>query len=425
MCGNKSLGILGAALIVTLTVILVLVPGTWAASTYKVLHSFTGKDGAFPFAGLVSDTAGNLYGTTFGWSSPCGTAFKLAQRGHGTWTRTVLHYFTNGTGDKNGCNPYAGMTLDAAGNLYGTTISGGDYDEGTVFELSPVAHGNWTEKVLHSFSGKGNDGSVPYAGLIFDAAGNLYGTTSAAGGVYRAGTVFELLPRANGKWTEKVLHVFGRGKDGAAPQAALALDAAGNLYGTTSSGGANIDYGTVFELAPSTDGGWKESVLYSFCSLKNCSDGSGPYAGLIFDAAGNLYGTTIEGGASNSGTVFELKPGGGGSWTESVLYSFCTPSNCTDGAVPRAGLIFDTAGNLYGTTTEGGHLNCGTFGSGCGTVFELVPSGGQWTETVLHAFFEATGEMPFSGVILDAAGNLYGTTYSDVGGYGTVFEVTP
>ncbi|MFI5115931.1 MAG: choice-of-anchor tandem repeat GloVer-containing protein, partial [Terriglobales bacterium] len=260
----------------------------------------------------------------------------------------VLYTFQGGTGD--GAFPQAGLIFDTAGNLYGTTSLGGAYGFGTVFELTPTAGGTWTEKVLYSFKNDGTDGSNPKAGVIFDAAGNLYGTTSLGGaGVCQGagcGTVFELTPAAGGTWTEKVLHSFGGATDGVIPEAGLIFDAAGNLYGTTGYGGP-YNWGTVFELTPAAGGTWTENVLYSF---QGGADGAGPAAGLVFDAAGNLYGTTEVGGAgvcqgNGCGTVFELTPAAGGTWTENVLYRF---QSGADGANPYDALIFDAAGNLYG-----------------------------------------------------------------------------
>src|ERR1035441_9689320 len=249
-----------------------------------------------------------------------------------TWATAqekVLYSFYGGT-DGNG--PEAGLIFDAAGNLYGTTGAGGTANTGTAFELTPTAGGGWTEKVLYSFGAYGTDGVVPYAGLIFDAAGNLYGTTYAGGTYYQYGTVFELTPAAGGGWTEKVLHNFvANGTDGYYPWAGLAFDRFGNLYGTTSTGGT-YEGGIVFELTPAGSGGWTETVLHRF---GNAMDGSGPLAGLIFDAAGNLYGTT-SGGGTYDGTVFELTPAGGGSWTEKVLWSF---GSGTDGFAPQVGLV--------------------------------------------------------------------------------------
>src|ERR1022692_3318787 len=243
----------------------------------------------------------------------------------------VLHNFNNDGTD--GTLPYGGLIFDAAGNLYGTTSVGGTSNTGTVFELTPAADGTWTEKVLHSFSG-GTDGIHPYAGLIFDAAGNLYGTTEL-GGAYGYGTVFEVTPAAGGTWTEKVLHSFyNDGTDGLEPYAGLILDAAGNLYGTTQDGGTAFT-GKVFQLTTAAGGTWTEKVVHTFGSS---TDGIDPVAGLIFDGAGNLYGTTSRGGTYNLGTAFELTPAGGGTWTERVTHSF---GNGTDGANPQAGLIFD------------------------------------------------------------------------------------
>src|ERR1019366_6074253 len=273
----------------------------------------------------------------------------------------VLHSFANDRVVGN--NPYSSLIFDAAGNLYGTTFGGGTSGYGTVFELRPGAGGTWTEKVVYSFANNGTDGHEPYAGLIFDAAGNLYGTTWA-GGPSDLGTVFELTPAGGGTWTEKVLHSFiNDGTDGNEPYAGLIFDAAGNLYGTTQDGGTAFT-GTVFQLTPAAGGTWTEKVVYSFAN--NGTDGTVPKAGVIFDAAGNLYGTTSQGGPSNAGTVFELTPAGGGTWTEKVLHTF---GSSTDGIDPVAGLIFDGAGNLYGTTSRGGTYNRGT-------AFELTPAGG-------------------------------------------------
>jgi len=273
-----------------------------------------------------------------------------------------------------GANPKASLIWDAAGNLYGTTANGGVYRAGTVFEMTPRAEGGWTEKVLHNFGSNGDghsgvDGRYPQVSLIWDAAGNLYGTTQWGGThddngtCYQlgCGTVFELTPRQGAGWTEKVLHNFGSGMDGVHPWASLIWDAAGNLYGTTSEGGTHGPHGpgTVFELSPQSGGGWTEKVVHNF----DGDDGGDPFAGLIFDAAGNLYGTTEAGGDYYAGTVFELTPNGSGGWTEKVLHNF---GSGMDGADPNASLIWDAAGNLYGTTTQGGT-------HGGGTVYEITP----------------------------------------------------
>ena len=387
----------------------------------KVLHSFNpgGTDGVDPEVVLIFDAVGNLYSTTYyGGTYGYGTVFELTPAAGGTWTEKVLHNFNDDGTD--GYQPVASLIFDAAGNLYGTTEAGGTYSAGTVFELTPAAGGTWTEKVLHNFNSDGTDGFFPSAGLVLDAAGNLYGTT-LGGGTSNRGTVFELTPAAGGGWTEQVLHNFNLdGTDGYYPLAGLIFDAAGDLYGTTSSGGA-YGYGTVFELTPAAGGTWTEKVLHSFNN--EGTDGVNPQAGLILDAAGSLYGTTVQGGTGSScpngcGTIFELTPAAGGTWTEKVLHNF----DGTDGYQPYADLIFDAAGNLYGTTEAGGTYSAGT-------VFELTPAaGGTWTEQVLHNFKDdgTDGIEPHAGLIFDASGNLYGTTFGGGAyGQGTVFEITP
>jgi uncharacterized repeat protein (TIGR03803 family) len=322
----------------------------------------------------------------------------------------VLHDFNNDGTD--GTYPVAGLIFDGTGNLYGTTAFGGTYDLGTVFELTPAVGGGWAEKVLHSFGGSGSDGIEPQSSLLIDGAGNLYGT--CGGGTYHKGMVFELTPSAGGNWTENVLHEF-TGTDGAGPLASLIFDAAGNLYSTTAAGGT-YNKGTVFELTPAAGGIWTEQVLYSF---GNGTDGVNPYAGLIFDAVGNLYGTTYLGGTYNQGTVFELTPAAGGGWAEQVLHNFNFDSS--DGRGPDSGLVL-YAGNLYGTTGSGGVYN-----NPGGTAFELMPAaGGGWIEQVLHSFGSGTdGSTPVGGLIFDSVGNLYGmTTYGGTYNLGTVFEFT-
>jgi uncharacterized repeat protein (TIGR03803 family) len=404
--GLRALAIFAVSLLVT---------SSWAATNWneKVLYNFgNGADGKYPASGLIRDAAGNLYGTTVGGPHPpSGTVFELSPTQGGGWTETVLYTFG---GLPDGAEPWAGLIFDAAGNLYGTTSQGGNYLYGTVFELMPNGSGGWTETVLHSF-GSGTDGYQPLNGsLMFDAAGNLYGTTQE-GGTAGGGTVFELTPNGSGGWTETVLHSFGSGTDGRFPLAGLIFDAAGDLYGTTELGG-NSNAGTVFELTPNGGGGWTETVLHRF---GNGTDGAEPWAGLIFDARGNLYGTTFQGGNYLGGTVFELTPNGSGGWAETVLHSF---GKGTDGYQPTYGsLIFDAAGNLYGTTQLGGSSNSGT-------VFELTPDGsGGWAETLLDSFDATDGQrFPWAGLIFDAAGNLYGTTYGGgTYGHGTVFELTP
>ena len=360
---------------------LVWMPGGGSAladPTYTVLHNFTVTDGAYPYAGLIADSQGNLYGTTsYGGASDVGVVFKLAPDG----AYTILHSFTDGG------SPYAGLIADSQGNLYGTTIYGGVSGYGVVFKLAP--DGAYT--VLHNFTV--TDGVYPYAGLIADSQGNLYGTT-VYGGVPFYGVVFKLAP--DGAYT--VLHNFTGGTEGGYPTASLLADSQGNLYGTTGGGGS--DYGVVFKLAP--DGAY--TVLHNF----TVTDGGGPTATLIADSQGNLYGTAGYGGASGYGVVFKLAPDG----AYTVLHNF---TGGTDGGYPPAGLIADSQGNLYGTTGYGG-------ASDAGVVFKLAPDGAY---TVLHTFTVTDGVYPPASLIADSQGNLYGTTsYGGVSGYGVVFKLT-
>jgi uncharacterized repeat protein (TIGR03803 family) len=308
--------------------------------------------------------------------------------------------------------------------------------------LVAPAHGA-VEQVLYSFCQQNgcSDGSDPqYASLIFDTAGNLYGTT-LTGGAYGFGTVFELTPEAGGTWTETVLYNFcslSNCADGGGPFGGVVFDKSGNLYGTTEGGGTGAycspfpnDCGAIFELTPGPSGQWSEHVLYSFCSLAMCADGSQPVAGLTIDSGGNLYGTTGGGGKGNCkessvcccGTVFELVPGANGSWRHEILHSF--GQNAAGGEDPSAGLTLGPHGSLYGTTLYGGILGCGG-GSGCGVVFELTATNGKWTEKTLHAFGGTDGGWPYDSPVLDANGNLYGTNSSGGPGasVGVVFKLT-
>jgi uncharacterized repeat protein (TIGR03803 family) len=411
-----------SGILVVFAVALILPTQTVAASKYKVLHRFHGKDGHAPEATLIFDVAGNLYGTTMQGggstqcSTGCGTVFKLTPNSDGSWTESVLYRFSGGA-DGNG--PIGGLIFDAAGDLYGTTLFGGASGSGTVFKMKPNADGSWTESVLHTFTGA--DGANPWASLVFDMAGNLYSTT-ASGGAFGNGVVFMLAPNSDGTWTETVLHSFA-GADGSFPVSPLIFDTAGNLYGTTFQGGSftrcGRGCGIVFKLTPNSDGSWTESVLHSFTS----GAGKRPFAGVIFDAAGNLYGTATTGQKLGNGAVFKLTPNSDGSWTESVLHNF---TGGGDGSYPYAGLTPDAAGNLYGATAGGGgaYTQCSI---GCGTVFKLTPnSDGSWTESVLHAFQAKPAANPYAGVVLDKAGHLYGTTISCGSTCpGAVFEVTP
>ncbi|HWY59159.1 MAG TPA: choice-of-anchor tandem repeat GloVer-containing protein [Terriglobales bacterium] len=400
-----------------------------AAGTYKILYSFGPRNshgcyGESPYAGLTIDTLGNLYGVTSSSSSYCapgGTAFKLSPTSSGGWKERTLHLFGS---QKDGSTPVGSMVLDPAGNLYGTTAGG----FGTVFEL--ILKNKWNESILHNFTGN-NDGDSPVSSLAWDSKGNLYGTT-LSGGINNCdqvsqggcGTVFELTQGSDGSWNEKVLYEFTGGKDGSNPRSGVVLDSVGNIYGTAGFGGSdicgypNIGCGTAFELEPNPDGSWKFKVLHEF-SLKG-DGGAGPWGTLTMDNTGNLFGTAAGGGHYGPGVVFEFEHTATG-WKERVLHAF-TGGN--DGANPFfEKLVFDSAGNIYGTTEAGG-----THGNG--VAFELTTrTGGGWPERVLHNFGKSRssdGANPYAGVVLDAAGHLYGTTLNGGRfGYGTVFEIVP
>jgi uncharacterized repeat protein (TIGR03803 family) len=402
------------------------------AQTFKVLHRFHGapNDGAFPWTQLDRDTNGNLYGTTeqggngngvcVSHFNGCGTVFRLSKSGK----LTLLHSFN----DTDGADPVVGVLRDKEGNLYGTTALGGDtscyeYGCGTVFKLDKAGK----ETVLYAFRGT-PDGWFPEALLVADEAGNLYGT-AYLGGSYGYGEAFRL----DKSGIETILHSFAGppdgGGDGAYSYEGVLRDGAGNLYSVTDQGGGGD--GTVYEL----DATGKETLLYSF---GGSPDGNRPSSVLIADAAGNLYGTTEYGGnggctlGQGCGVVFKLTLGGGGDWTESILYTFCSLSNCADGQAPMVGpLLIDPAGNLYGTTVYGG-ASSGCDGQGCGVVFKLDTAG---KETVLHSFTGgADGGSPTAGLIMDRSGILYGTALSggDLScpagtgqGCGVAFKITP
>jgi uncharacterized repeat protein (TIGR03803 family) len=420
----------GLRSIVSCAFLLVLVYGTapvFAAHQNQVLHRFRGNDGEYPYYGnLILDTAGNLYGTTYyggdysgvcGYG--CGTVFKLTQM-NGKWTETVLHEFQDNGQD--GYYPIGDLAIDAAGDLYGTTTEGGAHLAGAVFMLAPNADGSYSESVIYSFCSVEDclDGAGPEAGLILDVAGNLYGTTAGGGDVY-GGVVFRLSPDGSGAWKEKVLYSLVGAYEGGS-YAGVTFDKAGNLYGTTK-GGSCFSGGTVFKLSPRKQADWYYTLLYRFS--QGGKDGACPSASVVLDPAGNLYSTTSGGGEYDAGVVFGLTPRSHGYWKETVIHDF----NINDGAQPYAGLVRDAAGNLYGTLAYGGR-------NGLGSIFKLTPTGhGQgpeWAMKVLLNFDGEDGIYPYSGLTLDAAGNLYGATYyggnlsdCDYTGCGVIFEITP
>jgi uncharacterized repeat protein (TIGR03803 family) len=413
-------------------VVLLALTSAALATTEKILHTFDLNDGGEPDGGLIFDGQGNLYGTTFeGGNSGQGrgTVFELSPASDGSWTETVLYSFTGG---QDGRNPIGRVIFDPQGNLYGTTEYGGVNDFGTVFKLTPGGSGGtWTGTVLHSFAGS-TDGANPVGGLVFDSAGNLYGTTPQGGSSFGLGTVFKLKPVEGGQWKESIIHRFKGGDNGSTPEAGVIFDTSGNLYGTTAFGGSagceGNGCGTIFRLKPTDTGRWTGQVIHRF---KGGIGGQVPLGGVIFDSAGNLYGTTEAGGGSGCegglgcGSVFELSPLSGGGWNAQLVHRFPSPGH---GAHPHAGLTLDSAGNLYGTAEEGGGPACG--GIGCGTVFELKPpgsSGGEWQETVLHVFNSKRGDggAPGGAPALDASRNLYGTADGGALHFGIVFEIMP
>jgi uncharacterized repeat protein (TIGR03803 family) len=335
------------------------------------------------------------------------------KQSHGNWVLNPLYAFQGSTDGK---EPLAGVVVGPNGILYGTTVNGGSQDQGTVFDMRPAVQAckstlcPWNESVLYRFQG-GSDGAGPnYGNLLFDNGGNIYGVT-IVGGSSSQGTVYKLA-RSSGGWTERVIHTFS-GPDGAQPFAGVIFDNKGNLYGTAQLGG-DKGFGTVYELSP-VGQSWGENTLYQF---QGGNDGQGPVGTLTFDISGNLYGTTCAGGSGGGGTIYELSPSGGG-WTFATLYSF-GGTDC-----PWAGLTMDNAGNLYGVTVDGG--NQGACLRGCGTIFKLSPANGGWRYAELYEFSGSSdGQNPYSQMLMDGSGNLYGTcSAGGSNGLGVVWEITP
>jgi len=380
---------ISSALTVVLLAASVLMAGRPAqAQSQTVLYSFCSAgiscpDGEDASSSLIADGAGNFYGTTqsggIGAGYGQGTVFEISPDGNGGWKETVLYAFS---GEADGGEPVSPVMFDSQGNLYGTAQNGGAHNYGVVFKLTPTGK-TWTETVLYSFAG-GSDGENPEAGLIMDSQGNLYGTSDLC--------AFELSP-SGGSWTLQAIYELGGGT-----RAALTMDPAGNLFGVNY-------FSDVFEISPNGSGGWKPAtIIHTFTGASG--DGYYPEGTPVLDKAGNLYGTTTNGGASNSGTVYELSPGSGGAWSEQILHSF--GGSTSDGEEPWAGVVLDAAGNIYGTTPFS-HPDYTA-----GIVFELMPQVGTGTyqEKVLWTFNFTNGADPIGGVILDGSGNLYGTTSS-------------
>lgn len=375
-----------------------------AGPRFKVLHAFGKTEDAGLWGSLTLDASGNLYGTTMG------SVFRLAPQPDGMWKLTTLHQFHYP--GKGGAAPNGGLIFDPAGNLYGTTATGGVHDKGVIFELTP-GPGAWKETVLYSFCPKPGckDGGAPSSGVVMDGSGNLYGA---------AGVAYELA-RENDGWKEVVLHHFaGKNGDGDDAEGGVIRDASGDVYGTTRGGGVqcgSTTCGTVYKLTPEPDGKWKETILHRFDN--NGVDGITPGGGALFmDASGDLYGTTAGGGCCG-GVTFQLARSEDGHWKETILYEF--PGG-EDGEEPGAGVVMDAARNLYGTTIYGGDPDCD-----CGVVYKLAPGAkGKWVYTALHAFTGFDGAQPDANLIVDPRGNLYGTaaTGGKYGG-GIVFEIMP
>ncbi len=374
----------------------------WAGSGYKVLYSFSGgKDGGGVFAGVALDANGNLYGTTTGGGAYGeGTVFEV-RRGNDGWDESVLRSFCSPRQCGDGYLPESTPAFDAYGNLFGTT-------QNTSFELSPH-QGGWRFSVIY------DAGSA--SGYSVDASGKLYGAN---------GGVWELSRGAEG-WSERFLHIFCRTdcRDGENALAPPVLDAAGNLYGTTEFGGnfppkcpGSAGCGVAYQLESLGGGKWKYRVLHRFAAFP--ADGQLPCAGVTLDSKGNVYGTTLYSGTSG-GTVFELSPQQDGSWKETILYDF--PNAATNGGAPAGGVTFDNLGNLYGTASAGGDPTCS-----CGVVFKMTPqANGKWSYSVLHRFKGTDGYGPGYNIIFDKTyKHLYGTTVAGgSGGYGVVYEITP
>lgn len=402
--------------------LLALLPVPLAQSTAeKTVYAFGspgGGDGMYPYFSPTFDTSGNIYGTTLdGGTSNAGIILQLSPGASGEWTETVIHEFS---GKEDGGAPFAGLAFDKEGNLYGTASYGGANGTGVVFELSPSGN-DWTYKVLYSFGAypASGDGFGPNSTPVFDKDGNIYGITNEGGvpGCFEGcGTVYELSPTGGGNWTEKLIHTFqSNAEDGELPTGGLLIDGAGNLYGTTQNGGT-AGSGVLFKLTySSSQAAWVETIIHQFVGGRS---GSFPInVVLITDGAHNLYDTTQGGGVYGHGTVFESSPTSKG-WKTEILYSF-NEEYTGDGQAPEAGLAMNKEGDLYGTTMFGGASNY------YGTVFKLSKSSsGSWTETVLHSFDGNDGFYPEAPVTL-RGGWLFGTTTNGGNNAGVVFQNRP
>jgi uncharacterized repeat protein (TIGR03803 family) len=385
-----------------------------SAQTYQVLYNFGSSynDAYAPEAPPILASDGSLFGTTaFGGSNGCGgygcgTAYRLARNADGTWTLHIIHSF-NG---QDGWQPSTRVALDQLGDVYVPVFGNWPYGYGTLVELLPQSNGQWNEVVLHNFTGVGND-AYP-EGIFVKSPDDVYGVTYGQFNFNWGGELYNLVGMSTHLG---IVHAFDLNPgDGSTPTGVM-LDSAGNIFGTTC-GGGSYRLGTVFELSPKQHGaGWGEKILYSFKG--GPSDTYCPNPGVIFDSAGNLYGSTVDGGPTNLGTVFQLAPNGDGTWAERIIYAF---RGLEDGAEPVGGLAIDPQGNVFGAAFAAGHFNSGT-------VFKLSPaSNGNWTFAVLYSFPDPQQGADPLGVVLDPSGNLYGTTsLGGAYGVGVAFELTP
>jgi uncharacterized repeat protein (TIGR03803 family) len=421
------------------------------SGSYSVITEFNGTNGRQPIGNLIADSIGNLYGVTeYGGNSNCangcGTVFQL-KKSSGAWQFSELFQFTGGS---DGATPLAGLTIDSSGNLYGTAFYGGANSQGVAYKLSPGTKGVWTQTVLWAFQGgANNDGGYPASQMAFDSSGNLYGTTEVGGtggcGFGNScGVVFILSAGSSGEWTESVIYNFNNpndtyGPNGWEPSGPVVFDSHGNLFGTTSLGGSLDTFcgiylygcGVVFELSPGSSG-WTESVAYTFNGATN---GGYAQSGVTIDSAGNLYGTTVEGGEGCvsgynpcAGTIFILQPNTSGGYNGHTLFTFEGNYNEVGptGGLPLGSLTLDSAGSIYGSASSGGRALNGRPGDG--TVYKLSRSPGSVKQTLLHTFqpIGAGGSGPSSNILIDSAGNLYGTaTRGGSSGNGVVFEIRP
>jgi uncharacterized repeat protein (TIGR03803 family) len=387
------------------------------AKSYAILHDFVPPTG-LPDAPLAVDATGNLFGTYSLPSSPntAGAVYELTAPKKKSGARTFHRVHVFHVNGRDGEFPNFGVLVGPDGNLFGMTPMGGTKQNGTIFELIPQkARGaQWQEKILHNFT-SGEDGGAPDAPLVLGPDGAIYGSTEIGGGTQGWGNIFKLVTNDKGAYTLQILFTFPGGAAGVIPTGALAFDAAGDIYGTTLSGGDN-NSGTAFELSPAEDGTFTETVLHSFGPS---ADGVNPRAGLTMDPSGNLFGATQAGGSGGEGVAYELSPSAnGGGWTYTILHAF----GGNDGGLPNSELpLLDSAGNLLGTTTTGGR-------HGGGTIWKLTaPQNGKaWTKSVLHSFAGSPdGNAPLAGLTADIDGSLVGTT--EMGGIdvGTIFRIVP